>query len=512
MKLKLLKLFFTWLKFASLLSLLWETSIINHKAIAQNSESASIPRVCSQDLSAAITKIINHPKFKRSRWGIEIQVLATGESLYSLNGGQFFTPASSAKLLTTAAVLSELGANYQITTPLYSVGKPPYLASLRLKGQGDPSISTKSLKTIVHRLQQQGIERIEKLIVDDSYFAAPTINPTWEWLDVHSYFATAVNSTILNQNTVTLTLLPQQLGKPVKYYWSDALAARQWQVINQATTGAAKIPYSIEIDGKLGQPVLQIRGQLAVNEPPDVWDLAIVDPAQYFLESLRLHLEQAGIAVDQGIVVTEPVNNQLEARLTKITSPPIQEILTEINQESNNLSAEAVAKVLAQKLNTPTAIGRSPRFAIGAATPLAIAAINQSLNQLGINPESYLLVDASGLSRQNLITPQTLVKTLRVMSRSSQARAYRQSLAIAGVNGTLKNRFRHTAIQGRLWGKTGTLTGTNSLAGYIFLPSSPTLVFSILLNNSEVSNREIIQAIDTVILTLNHLNQCSKLQ
>lgn len=191
------------------LSLLWEASIINHKAIAQNSESASIPRVCSQDLSAAITKIINHPKFKRSRWGIEIQVLATGESLYSLNGEQFFTPASSAKLLTTAAVLSELGANYQITTPLYSVGKPPYLASLRLKGQGDPTISTKSLKTIVHRLQQQGIERIEKLIVDDSYFAAPTINPTWEWTDL--------SFTFVDKNILLEFFKPNKLKKIYKW-------------------------------------------------------------------------------------------------------------------------------------------------------------------------------------------------------------------------------------------------------------------------------------------------------
>ncbi|MGL5939127.1 MAG: D-alanyl-D-alanine carboxypeptidase/D-alanyl-D-alanine endopeptidase [Waterburya sp.] len=504
-----MKLFFTWLRFTSLLGLLWGISVINYEVIAQENPESAIEKltptskVCSANLSSempsasfAIAKIINHPKFKRSRWGIEIQVLATGESLYSLNSEQFFTPASTVKLLTTAAVLSELGANYQITTPLYSVGKPPYLTSLRVKGQGDPTLSTKSLKTIVHQLQKQGIRRIEKLIVDDSYFAPPTINPTWEWLDVHSYFATAVNSTILNQNTVTLTLLPQQIGKPVKYYWSNAIAARQWQVINHAITGKANSPYNIEIDGQLGQPVLQIRGQLAVNEPPDVWDLAVIDPAQYFLESLRLYLEQAGIDVKQGVVVKQPYKNKLERELTVITSPPMQEILTEINQESNNLYAEAIAQVLAQKLNTPT----------------ASAAINQSLTKLGINSDEYLLVDASGLSRQNLITPQTLVKILRIMSRSSQSKFYRQSLAIAGVNGTLKNRFNNTEIQGYLFGKTGTLTGINSLSGYMAIPNYPTLVFSIFLNNSEVANQEIKQAIDEIVLTLHHTDKCFRSQ
>ncbi|MGL6337838.1 MAG: D-alanyl-D-alanine carboxypeptidase, partial [Waterburya sp.] len=161
-----MKLFFTCLRFTSLLGLLWGIFVINYEVIAQeNPESVieklpSTSKVCSANLSSAIAKIINHPKFKRSRWGIEIQVLATGESLYSLNSEQFFTPASTVKLLTTAAVLSKLGTNYRITTPLYSVGKPPYLTSLRVKGQGDPTISTKSLKTIVHQLQKQGIRRI----------------------------------------------------------------------------------------------------------------------------------------------------------------------------------------------------------------------------------------------------------------------------------------------------------------------------------------------------------------
>jgi D-alanyl-D-alanine carboxypeptidase/D-alanyl-D-alanine-endopeptidase (penicillin-binding protein 4) len=223
-------------------------------------------------------------------------------------------------------------------------------------------------------------------------------------------------------------------------------------------------------------------------------------------------LEQAGIAVNQGVVVKQPYKNKLERELTAITSPPMQEILTEINQESNNLYAEAIAQVLAQKLNTPTAIGRSPRFAIGAATPLAIAAINQSLTKLGINSDEYFLVDASGLSRQNLITPKTLVKTLRIMSRSSQSKFYRHSLAIAGVNGTLKNRFDNTVIEGHLFGKTGTLTGINSLAGYIYLSNNPTVVFSIFINNSEASNQEIKQAIDKIILTLNHASKCSRSQ
>lgn len=495
-----MRLVFGWLRNFSLIGLILLILLANQKVLGARKDSKAsfqdsrdeVPLICAEDLPEAIEKIINRPQFKRSRWGIEIQTLDSGDSLYSLNGDKFFTPASSAKLLTTAAALSELGAEHRISTPIYSVGNPPNLSSLRIKGQGDPTISTKELKNIAHQLQRQGIRRIEKLLVEDSYFAPPAINPTWEWLDVHSYFATAVNSTILNQNTVTLTLLPQQLGEPVKFRWSDAIAARQWQVINKAITGESDLPYNLEIDGDLGKPTLLIRGELAQNEPPDIWDLTIIDPAHYFLESWRLHLAQAGIEVNQGFVVTQPHKNELETELTTITSPPLLKILQEINQESNNLFAESIAKILAKKLNSQT----------------SIEAINQSLTKLDIDPEEYVLVDASGLSRQNLITPQTLVKTLRIMSRSPEAESYRDSLAIAGVNGTLKNRFSNTSVSHQLWGKTGTLTGAGTLSGYIYPFQYPTLAFSILLNNSEVSNREIRQAIDEIVVTINYLNKC----
>jgi serine-type D-Ala-D-Ala carboxypeptidase/endopeptidase (penicillin-binding protein 4) len=430
--------------------------------------------------------VINRPELVRSRWGIEIQTL-TGESLYSLDGDKFFNPASTAKLLISAAGLLELGADYRIKTPIYSEGNPPVLDSLRIQGRGDPTISTQSLKDLAQQLQARGVRQITNLIIDDSYLAPPTINPTWEWDDVHSYFATSVNSTILNQNTVTLTLLPQEIGQPVKFFWNDAIAASQWRVINQATTGKKDLKYAVEIDEDLGQPLLKLRGELAVNEPPDIWDLAVVDPAQYFLESLRLHLSQAGITVTRGTVVEQEVEQGTE--FTAIYAPPLQKILGEINQESNNLYAEVLGKILAQELKVKT----------------SVVAINQSLQQLGIEPEEYVLVDASGLSRQNLVTPQTLVKVLRLMSQHSDskvAQAYRQSLAIAGTKGTLKKRFMNTPIANHLWAKTGTLTGVGALSGYLRTQSNKTLVFSILVNNSELENPEIRQAIDEIVLII----------
>jgi serine-type D-Ala-D-Ala carboxypeptidase/endopeptidase (penicillin-binding protein 4) len=494
-----MKSVFNWIKLLGLCCILPGNLLFTTAALAQETSTETLlnfeqqsKKYCSQDLSQAIEQVINRPELVRSRWGIEFQTL-TGESLYSLDGDKFFNPASTAKLLVSAAGLLELGADHRLKTPIYSQGKPPVLDSLRIQGRGDPTISTQSLQDLTQKLQAKGVKQITNLIIDDSYLAPPTINPTWEWKDVHSYFATAVNSTILNENTVTLTLLPQEIGQPVKFFWNDAIAASQWRVINQAITGKKDLKYAVEIDENLGKPLLKLRGELAVNEPPDIWDLAVVDPAQYFLESLRLHLSQAGITVNRGTVVEQKVEQGTE--FTAIYAPPLQKILEEINQESNNLYAEVLGKILAQELKVKT----------------PVAAINQSLNQLGIEPEEYVLVDASGLSRQNLVTPQTMVKVLRLMSQNPDrkvAQAYRQSLAIAGTKGTLKKRFIDTPIQGNLWAKTGTLTGVGTLAGYLKTQPNSTLVFSILVNNSELEDQEIRQAIDEIVTIIYQSNHC----
>lgn len=134
--------------------------------------------------------------------------------------------------------------------------------------------------------------------------------------------------------------------------------------------------------------------------------------------------------------------------------------------------------------------------------------LKETLTQLGVNPTSYQLKDGSGLSRQNLVTPEALVTTLRLMAKTPEAQTYRQSLAIGGVNGTLKNRFQATPIQGIVQAKTGTLMGTSTLSGYLQPLNYPELVFSIMVNQSEVSLPELRQGIDDIIILLSQLKKC----
>ncbi len=448
-----------------------------------NLESAS---VCSQDLSLEINSIIDRPEFSKSRWGILVQNLSSGKTLYSRDRDKYFVPASNVKLLTTASALLELGEEFRIKTPIYATGELPNLTTLRIKGQGDPTISSENLKNIVQQLQVLGIKQIEKLIIEDSYFDQNPLNPTWEWSDIYYYYATSVNSIILNENTFTLTLLPQKVGETVKLKWSDAIAARQWNILNHGVTAVAETPYNIEITGVLGKPTLKIQGELAQDSQPDDWDLAVVDPANYFLETWRHLLSQAGIKVNQGIVIKEALTIPEARIIVTIFSTPLKNILQEINQESNNLYAETIANILGRQLNTET----------------GVEAIKQILDQLEIDSNSYILADSSGLSRHSLVTPEVLVTLLSKISQTSVAKTYKESLALAGVSGTLKYRFAN--ISGNLWGKTGTLSGVITLSGYLELPNDETLVLSILVNNFDTDKKIVRQGIEEIVALLSN--------
>ncbi|MDJ0712961.1 MAG: D-alanyl-D-alanine carboxypeptidase/D-alanyl-D-alanine-endopeptidase [Prochloraceae cyanobacterium] len=448
--------------------------------------------LCAGDLDKEIEAIISSKEMERSRWGILIQTLNQKRTIYSLDGQKYFLPASNAKLLTTAAALYELGSSFRLRTSVYGSGTLPNLTSLRVVGAADPSLNTAQLKNLASQLKSQGVLRVSQLIVRDNYSQPRGINPTWEWSDLPQHYAVGVNNLILNENAVTLRILPQQLGQPVQLNWSDNLAARQWQIENQALTAPVGSPYSVTIETVFGKPILKIQGNLAIDSQPDIWGIAIVDPRQYFLDSFRRILAYEGIVVDRGVISDPDKPIKLGKELAAVESSPLEILLQKTNRESNNLFAEALAQILSDRLNTETGVD----------------AVKQSLTKLGVDPNSYTLVDASGLSRQNLVSPEAIVQTLQLMASIPEARVYRDSLPVAGVSGTLGERFVNTSLQGELQAKTGSLTGVSALSGYLDPPDYQPLVFSIIINKSDRSASIQRQTIDKIVLLLNSLQSC----
>lgn len=504
--------------------------------------------LCPADLPVAIAAITERPDLARSRWGILVQTLNSGRTLYALEAQQYFTPASNAKLLTTAAALHQLGTQYRIRTSVYGTEASPNLEALWVVGRGDPSLKTAQLQELARQLERRGIRQVQQLLVAEEDGQISGINPTWEWEDVQYYYGTAISPLILNENAVTLTLTPQQPGQPVQLSWDDPIAARQWRTDNRAVTAAAGTPYSIAVSGVLGQSVLHVRGQLAADAEPDPWGLAILDPTRYFLDTFRQVLALEGIDVilfgiklgtfeflklpagktaqiqnpkSEGLVWRKPPNvrspnpkskiqngiRQVRANtlpsidstfteLAAVESPPLAVLVQEVNQSSNNLYAEALLHVLGAEVK------EEATFEAG------LTALEEALTELGVDSQSYSLADGSGLSRHNLVSPEAIAQTLQLMARSPEAAVYRASLPVAGMTGTLKNRFRDTAVRGQLRAKTGTLTGVSALSGYLEVPDYQPLVFSILVNQSNQSVATLRQVIDEIVVLLTRLRTC----
>ncbi|MEH2158768.1 D-alanyl-D-alanine carboxypeptidase/D-alanyl-D-alanine endopeptidase [Nostoc sp.] len=448
--------------------------------------------ICSSQLGTAIDAVINRPLFSRGRWGILIQPLSTGPTLYSRDAQKYFTPASNLKLLTTAAALQELGANFRIRTSIYQNGN----GVLRVVGRGDPSLSDTELQKLAQQLKQKGITQIQQLSADDSYIQGDIVNPTWQWEDVQSSDGVPVSSFILNKNIFSFKLVPQAVGKSLQVLWIDPGEAKQWRIINQSVTVPQNQPSYVNVTRELSGTVLRIQGQLATNSEESLIDLPVVDPNYYFLRRFRTALATKKITLGQTLVVNGGVNRQ---EIAFVESPPLAELLAETNLNSNNLYAEALLRALAVK---------KTRLKNQTSADVGLEVVKASLTKLGVDPANYILVDGSGLSRRNLVTPEAFVQILRGMAKTPAAYIYRASLPVAGKSGTLKGRFQDTPAEGIVQAKTGTLTGVVSLSGYMNAPKYEPLVFSIIVNQSDQSATVVRQAIDEVVVLLTQLQHC----
>jgi D-alanyl-D-alanine carboxypeptidase/D-alanyl-D-alanine-endopeptidase (penicillin-binding protein 4) len=451
--------------------------------------------ICPGELGAQVDAIANRPEFSRSRWGILIQPLSSTATLYSRDAQKYFIPASNVKLLTTAAALQKLGADFRIKTSVYSGEN----GSLYVAGRGDPSITEAQLQSLAQQLKRRGVDRVNELIGDDSYFQGSAVNPNWEWEDAQAGYGAPINSLIFNQNAIELLLSPQELGQPLKVTFAEPKLANQWQIQNNSVTVAQNESEFIEVGREFDRPAIRVSGQLKVGAESESAYVAVVNPANNFLQHFQQVLAAEGIPVKQALVAS--VSRNFNQELATVESPPLAELVRETNRESNNLYAEVLLRLLG-KVTDKMPQQQEDTDEIG------LKELKTALTQLGVNPNSYILADGSGLSRHNLISPEALVQTLRFMANSPAASIYRQSLPIAGESGTLKNRLNSTPNRVILQAKTGTLSGVSALSGYIEVPDYEPLVFSIIVNQSGLSAASMRSATDEIVLLLNRLRRC----
>ncbi|MFM7190340.1 MAG: D-alanyl-D-alanine carboxypeptidase/D-alanyl-D-alanine-endopeptidase, partial [Microcystaceae cyanobacterium] len=238
----------------------------------------------------------------------------------------------------------------------------------------------------------------------------------------------------------------------------------------------AENPRGLAVRREFATHRLIITGELVPNTEEAI-GLAIPDPSGYFLDTFKALLQAQKITVNRLKVVTELPLDKDWVKLAEISSPKLGDIIAKINQESNNLYAEALLNVLKNQDTNQK-------------EPILSSFPNTNLSL-------FRLKDGSGLSRQNLISPRLFTQVLFTLKNNV---TYRDSLATSGQTGTLKNRFLNTPLANNLQGKTGTLTGVSSLSGYLTTATQQPIIFSLLVNNSLLPGSNLRSAFDQILL------------
>jgi D-alanyl-D-alanine carboxypeptidase/D-alanyl-D-alanine-endopeptidase (penicillin-binding protein 4) len=412
-------------------------------------------------LRERLLAVLHDGPLSRTKVGVEVMQASNGDVLFAHNAAVQFNPASNTKMLTTAAAMSYLGPDFRYHTSLH--GPEPDAdgvvhGDVVLRGSGDPSLSTTDVAEIARDLSARGVKRIEGDLLADPRFHARDRNA-----DVGGDGDGAL---IMNRNTYGVRVRPGDIGRPALV--TPEPRVDLFAVENQTTTVHGKRS-RLRIDSyrKDDRLVITVRGRIADNRGEYVDMRRLADGSLLAASVLR------GAMNDFGIELTGRVragNAAAPALLAEHVSAPLADVCKISNKPSNNFVAEAIYKTLGGELyGIPGTLAKGTR------------AVADFLSSAGIKPGSYKIVNGSGLTHENRITPADLSSLLRkIYYDLSVAPEFLASLAIAGIDGTIRNRFLGTDAVGLVRAKTGTLSGVSALSGYVG-DKDDVLIFSIFV-------------------------------
>jgi len=496
-------------------------------ALAQRATPTDNKPATLAELQSQIAALFDQPGFASGRWGARI-ITPAGQTIFERDADKTFMPASNLKLYTSSAALDAFGPDFKLETSVYAT-KPIRNGVLRgdliLYGRGDPNLSPRfdsddpdrydelkpadritAIEQLADQIKARGIKTITgRLIGDDSFFAGDLLGPGWEWDDAQFYYGAEVSALAVNDNSVTFIVTPGRRAgdKPtIKVQPITGFV----KIVNHAKTsegGQTRIGVHRPLNGN----TVEFFGSIPRSAREFKVNIAVHDPASFAATLLREALARRGVRVlgrvermDAVARLAKPFDEAKLIEVASIESQPMPEMLKVISKQSQNLHTELMLRQLGTRhfeAGTLDDYGR----------PKSTAALGneirrQFLQRAGVEIEPLSLRDGSGLARQNLVTPRSTSRLLEFMLTHPHFNVWRESLAVAGVDGTLERRMRDTAAANNFRGKTGTLTYASSLSGYVTTKRGQLLIFSLMGNNYTGPGREVVAVLDRICVML----------
>jgi len=429
-----------------------------------------------------VDSVLAAPMWRNARWGMLIVDAERGDTLVSHDADRLFMPASNQKLLTGAIALQRLGPDFRWRTPVLLHGVQrgtTFHGDLLVQGSGDPSISdalrggraASAFDGVADALAARGITRLRGRIVPvGDALPGLTTGYGWAYDDFDYGYSAAVDELVLNEGELSLRV--RAGTKPGARVQVERAPTRRYPplAVEAITRDSVVTP---------GAP-----------RPPARLTVAYRHPSDAFVAALGEALAGRAIAVQARALVRRDTAGRAPDTLTVIESAPFADVLRRMQKPSQNQIAELLFRTAA--LVTTGSGSADSAQAVGART----------LAEWGITSADAAYRDGSGLSRHDYLTPRAVVRVLDAMRRSPWAALYRESLPVAGVDGTIGNRMRGTPAQGNAQAKTGTLDKTRALSGYVTTADGRLVLFSLLANNFTVPTREVERVQDLLVSTL----------
>jgi D-alanyl-D-alanine carboxypeptidase/D-alanyl-D-alanine-endopeptidase (penicillin-binding protein 4) len=434
-----------------------------------------------------IESILRGSAAQKAKFSVYAVNASDGKPLYSYRSSAAMMPASNMKLVTTAAAVHYLGADYVFRTEIGLLND-----NLVIIGQGDPLLGDTTidqqygrkpgwiLDTIVSVLKQNNVGAIGDIIVDASFFDNNRVHPSWPVDQLNQWYACEISGLNYNNNCIHITA-QKQGGRAVL---TTNPPTSFLTFINQISL-VSKGESAVGAYRNSKPNVLIVKGKLKTQTE---FDLAIEKPAAFFAWLVRENLSRAGIEV-KGNLLQQYVKNQPDIKILHTFETPLSDVLDRCNKDSLGLAAESLVKTISAE-NTE---GR-----INGEWPHGLNMIERYLQSLGDDPNVFCFDDGSGLSRNNRLTTQIIVSVLRDIYQTPDWKMFEASMSVGGEDGTAAKYFQNPRYKGNILGKTGYISGVRAFSGVCKTPHGD-ILFSILTENGGSQIRTVINQITEAI-------------
>lgn len=427
------------------------------------------------DLSGMISSHVRSGKF-----GVMVVSLTRGDTLFAQNAGEMMQPASTMKLFSTAVALDRFGPEHTFATDVLKDGAlgadGTVSGNLYLRADGDPSMSARFYKdpnlpmaTLAHSIAGAGVKHVKgDLVYDASAFDDQKVPDGWKTTYLGAAYAARVSALSLNENLVWVVVQPN--GKAAAVTLEPATTAIPVRSTVRLVGGrGGRIIARRAADGGI-----DVSGSIGSASGPLRYSLVVDDPAVFTAGALRAALQSAGITFDGSLKAGKtPAGAE---KLASFASPPLSQIVSEMNRESINIVAELLFRDAARA---------SASDGTGTAESGQANLRDFLQKKVGVDPQSVKVSDGSGLSTLDFLTPRVMVQLLSYAHRGPWSSAFHGSLPVAGESELLRRRMRSTPAQGNLHAKTGTTNTVIALGGYVTAKNGEILAFSFIYNGND---------------------------